>query len=46
MRRIRIALTGRLGHGGRVRVALGFAPRRSTRDTLVEFARAQLRDAA
>jgi UDP-glucose 4-epimerase len=32
--------------GKRARDELGFTPRRSTRDTLVEFARAQLRDAA
>jgi UDP-glucose 4-epimerase len=32
--------------GRRARAELGFTPRHSTRDTLVEFARAQLRDAA
>ena len=32
--------------GERARVELGFAPRHSTRDTLVDYARAPLRDAA
>jgi UDP-glucose 4-epimerase len=35
-----------VGDGERARAELGFAPRHSTRDTLVEYARTPLRDAA